>query len=569
MSSLQPSLPQRRKDEAVRRKALQSARARYGYAPPKDNPLAPVAVAGKHPGEESYSLAWALPYLPHLFRSLATVGMNVLGSGAKALLGRVDKVEAFDALFNPALGIPRPAELDGWQTDGGFTRRWVDGPNPLALARITSLEELRAKAPVGEEEFQRVLPGPRTLACEIAEGRLFVVDYSILEESLLPRTLSRRDSRWRRKYLPAPVVVLCERPGFDPLSDLVPVAIQLDQAGARDPNPLYLPDAGPRWQLARTYVGVADVNMQALSSHIARHHYVAEPFAIATRRQLSSKHPLFLLLEPHIRHTIAVNRQTWNLLKTPSAAFDLIYAGELDETVNVMRQTRLRWPVHTQRLDADLKARGVEIGPVDFPWRDDMRLWLGPVERYVGAYLGLFYTCDRDVLDDWELQAWFAELVAEDGGALHGLTPSGRLETLAELVALAAQFVMLAGPGHAAVHFPQSDYLTYPPFFPGGAFKPPPGPDELVDEERIRQTLPPVSVGLVQFLTNQIANYRFDRFGDFAGYAVSRVRGANGPIARLGADLRHIEQTIELRNQSRPRPYRYLLPSRVPNSINI
>jgi arachidonate 15-lipoxygenase len=159
--------------------------------------------------------------------------------------------------------------------------------------------------------------------------------------------------------------------------------------------------------------------------------------------------------------------------------------------------------------------------------------------------------------------------VSEDGGALHGLTPSGEIRGFCDLVDVVAQFLLLAGPGHAAVHFPQTAFLTYPPFFPGGAFRPPPAPDEVVDADRIRQTLPPVGVGLVQFMTNQIANYRFDRFGDLSGYAVSRVSRASRLIARLRADLQEVECTIELRNQRRRRPYRYLLPSRVPNSINI
>jgi len=88
-------------------------------------------------------------------------------------------------------------------------------------------------------------------------------------------------------------------------------------------------------------------------------------------------------------------------------------------------------------------------------------------------------------------------------------------------------------------------------------------------DERIRSTLPPFSRGVAQFLNHQIAYYRFDRFGDYRKYRLSRVALAQEALARLADDLRSIERCIEERNRARRRPYRYLLPSLVPNRINI
>ena len=36
-------------------------------------------------------------------------------------------------------------------------------------------------------------------------------------------------------------------------------------------------------------------------------HAVMEPFVVATNRQLSSMHPIYKLLHPHLRYTLAIN----------------------------------------------------------------------------------------------------------------------------------------------------------------------------------------------------------------------------------------------------------------------
>jgi arachidonate 15-lipoxygenase len=563
-----PSLPQHSADIAGRRAWLSQRQQKYAYTPAADNPLSPIAAAGKYRFRENYQLDWAVPYLPQFLRSVIDTQANKLWYDLRGLFGRFDKVKAFGKLFNKALALPAPEQLRDWRSDGAFARRWVDGPSPLALERLRSLEELHARLPISDEEFQRALPG-RSLAEELADENLYLVDYQLLEESLIPRSRVHRDSRWRDKYLPAPAVLLCQRPGIDPLCELVPVAIVIDQAGASGPNPIYLRESTSRWALAKMFVDVADFNFQAMSSHIYRHHFIAEPFALSTRRQLAPEHPVFVLLEPHTRYTISVNHQAFSALKRPGSVFDTLYAGELPETRAIMIKSYERWTLLEQSLEVDLKARGVEAGPRDYPWREDARLWKSVIDRFVDGYLRLFYRGDADVAQDWELQAWFAELGAQKGGNLRGLTADGRLDTVDKLIAMLAQFLFIAGPSHAAVHYPQTDYFTYVPMYPGAAYQPPPRPDEPISETRLYDTLPPYSVGADQFQNNQIAYYRFDKFGDYHAYALGRLEAARPLVARLGEELLEIERTINERNRTRPRPYRYMLPSLTPNSINI
>ncbi|MCY0985939.1 lipoxygenase family protein [Nannocystis sp. ILAH1] len=564
-----PSLPQHEPDPAARRRALRLARERYTYARSEDNPLAPIAVAGEFPPGELYGPRWALPYLPHLLRSVAGAQGKKLWYRLRGVLGGVDKLASFRGLFSERLGLRAPAAVTEHQRDGLFARNRIDGPNPLLLARVRDLADLRARLPVSDDQLARVLGPGVTLAGEHAAGNLFVADFELLARSLGQSGAVGRDSRWRGKYLPSPIALFCQRPGRDPQCDLVPVAIRVDQPGAADPNPVYLPDGSARWDLAKTYVEIAEFNLQALSSHIYRHHYVAEPFAVSSRRQLAPSHPIHVLLRPHTQHTIAVNRAAFNLLKKPGGVFATLYAGELRETRNIMRCSYERWSVREQELEADLAARGVADGPREYPWRDDARLWTPVLRRFVADYVALYYPSDAAVRDDAELQAFVAELQADDGGRLRGLLPAGELGGRDVLVDLLAQFLFIAGPGHAAVHFPQTDHFTYVPAFPGAAYRPPPREGELVDAARIAATLPPLDVGVTQFQNNQMACYRFDRFGDYDRYGLGRVAAARPLVARLHADLAAVEQEIERRNRARPRPYPYLLPRLVPNSINI
>ena len=569
MSAVDPSLPQHSTDVHARTRALEKVRSEYDYEPRSGNVLAPVAVAGKFPWWENYLLDWAIPYLPHLVQTLISTNANKLYYGIRKLFGPYDKYTAYLSLFNPGLDLPVPPPVQDWDDDGAFARRWVDGPNPLTIERVTSAAHLASRLTITEAQFQTALAGPRTLLNEIADGKLFLVDYGLLEKSLIPPSPVHRDTRWRAKYLPAPVVLLCERPGVEAVSDLVAVAITIDQQAATPPNPLYLRGGGVRWQLAKSYVNVADYNLQLMSIHIYRHHYTAEPVAITTRRQLAEVHPMLVLLEPHIRYTISVNHQAFDLMKTAGSAFDTLYAGELSETINIMRVTRARSEIHQLRLPVDLATRGVTTQPAYYPWREDAILWKDALDRYADTTVRLYYATDAEVAGDWELQNWFEELSGDDRGALRGLTPSHQLQTVDELIGLFAQLLFTCGPGHAAVHFPQTDYFTYVPMYPGAAYLPPPDTADPVDAQRLTDMLPPYDVGAVQFQTNQMAYFRFDKFGDFGAYRVSKVAAVQPAIARLRQDLAGIEVTIQNRNQSRPRPYIYMLPSLVPNSINV
>ncbi|WP_338267911.1 lipoxygenase family protein [Corallococcus caeni] len=67
-------------------------------------------------------------------------------------------------------------------------------------------------------------------------------------------------------------------------------------------------------------------------------------------------------------------------------------------------------------LPRALEQRGVMDPDLDYPYREDARLVWGAIEQWVRAYVGVHDPDNAAVAGDAALQAWAAELVAQDGG---------------------------------------------------------------------------------------------------------------------------------------------------------
>lgn len=128
---------------------------------------------------------------------------------------------------------------------------------------------------------------------------MYLADYAILED--IPTIHRDTDIR----FLTSPIVLFYVRE----FGELIPLAIQLGQTPSPE-NPVWTPrDAPEDWILAKLWVRCADFHYQFAISHLLKTHFIVEPFAIATMRQLSSSHPVYKLLKPHFRSaTIALQR---------------------------------------------------------------------------------------------------------------------------------------------------------------------------------------------------------------------------------------------------------------------
>jgi len=554
---------------------LKHEQRRYKYLPQNlvDNPLSPIAVAGKIPLTEFYDLRWAVPYLPTLVVTVADVKYKLGKFCIDKLLGRFDQMLAYRELFSRFLPIPDYAE--SYHLDSEFGRLRVEGPNPVMLERLATVGDVQTWFPGLNDQLLRQALDLETvaLAQAVNENRLYICNYTINQDSLLPKNPNlNRDSRWRTKYLPAPRVLFYDRDvdvNEPDRRELFPVAIYLDQSNAAKPNPLYVRGNERKWTYAKTFAQAADLNTQVLSSHIYRCHFVAEPFALSTPRHLVSSHPLNILLEPHLRYTLTVNDQAFKLLKVRGKVFDNIYAGTIAETREIMIQSYQKWTFRDLAPERDFAKRGVTEFPKHYPYRDDILLYWPVIQAFVADYLALYYPKNTSVQTDIQLQRWIDELVDPQKGNIRGLLTGPRLETVEELAEILTILLFTAGPQHASVHFPQSEYFTFIPGYPGAPYMPPTEDPTSLPPQQLLESLPPIDRAAEQFQTNQIGNYRFDRFGHYEHYRLGRVQEAAQAIAKLQAGLDQITATITSRNQTRPHPYTYLLPKNVPNSINI
>jgi arachidonate 15-lipoxygenase len=555
----------------------------YAYKKKEDNALDPVCVADRYPLLlESQDLAWASRFLPGSIRAWSNLLLKRAQIRAQQVARRFDVLRAHDQLF---YGDP-PGFAREYTDDAAFAYRRVAGPNAIEITRVEDLADLLTKIPLSRTAVARGLRRPIDLQRAVREGRLFLVDFCRIVQALRPQALSpramrkkgkvlrrradrarTRDSRWRQKYLPAPIGVFLEDPDRAP--HWLPLAIRIDQPqpDKREHNPVYHIGGGAGWKLAKLYFEVADQNAHFGCGHVHRTHFVIEPFCMATARQLSFQHPVHLLLQPHIRYTLATNNSAYKYFLDRRKIYFAFYAGTLEESRQLFIKSRVAFgklDIHTE-----LRSRGVMDRPHDYPYRDDALLWREAILRFVRAYVDAFYRRDAQVGADPELQAWAEELMSRDGGNVEGLVRSQRLDTVDKLVTLLAQVLFIAGPGHAAQHYSEMYYYRYAPAFPAAAYGPPPWQQERPTEARFRNTVPPIEPASLQFTYSQFGDFRFDRFGDYSAYPLARVRGAAAPIRQLQDDLQVIEHTIERRLSGRLIPYDFLLPSRVPNSINI
>lgn len=240
----------------------------------------------------------------------------------------------------------------------------------------------------------------------------------------------------------------------------------------------------------------------------------------------------------------------------------------------------------------DIKRRGIEPEFLpQFPYRDDAQLLWEAIARYVTAYLQRYYPSDQAVRQDPYLQAWAAELgapldsrpltefaqapswipselAAEVGLSIESLPHHPRVPNFPEKITRLKELIIFtSGPQHAALNFSQFDYMGYVPNMPLAAYA---RPDVAAS---LDQMLPPPDNDLEQMrLTFLLSEIRWGRLG--SSDLINFVDGGDlNCLAQFQADLQEIESQIQTRNQERREEtgldYPYLLPSQIPNSINI
>ncbi|MBD2207412.1 lipoxygenase [Calothrix sp. FACHB-1219] len=469
-------------------------------------------------------------------------------------------LEDYDNLFRL---ITKPEISAKFQQDIVFAYMQVAGPNPVMLKQIKTADP---RLPITGEQYQqitaKIIGKADSLDVALQEGRIYLADYSLLEgmaNGNFPRD---------QKYIYAPLGLFAVPPVGSSSRSLIPVAIKIQQA-------LFTPLHTGTWMSAKSILQMADSNYHEVYSHLGQTHLFIEPFVVATNH-LSKDHNLRKLLKPHLEGTVLINYGAHQSLVAPKGSVDKLLASNInsDHKLAVTGAQSCLFNFNEVAFPKTLEHRGVNDPnqlPI-YPYRDDGMLIWNAIHNWVKGYLSSYYSTDSSVENDQDLQKWASQLVSPTGGRLKnfGEDAQGRIKTLNYLIEAVSTVIFTASAQHAAVNFAQRGLMLYPPAFPLARYIP--APTDPNQQENFLDGLPPLDRATDQInLLYLLGSVYYTKLGDYTNsdfHSSPRVQDA---LNNFQKELKDIEQQIRQRNQSSERllAYEYLLPSKIPQSINI
>ncbi|XP_073693986.1 polyunsaturated fatty acid 5-lipoxygenase-like [Garra rufa] len=445
--------------------------------------------------------------------------------------------------------------MDNWNKDYMFGYQFLNGCNPVMIRKCINLPD---KFPVTNEMVKGCLKRGHTLQDELQAGNIYIVDYEILKE--VPASNSQR-------FLTAPICLLYKNES----DQMLPIAIQLSQTPG-EMSPIFLPsDNEYDWMLAKMWVKSSDFNVHQLVTHLLRTHLISEVFEIAVYRQLSAVHPVYKLLMPHLRFTIAINTKAREKLIGEEGIFTKV--GSISGTGMwiLMENAMKTLTFKSLCLPEDIKARGMEDVP-NYYYRDDgMKIWEA-IHCFVFAVVKIYYDSDKAVQQDVEIQEFVKDV------ACFGMNNSDSeykfprsLNSRKQLVEYLTVVIFTASAQHAAVNFGQFDWYGWIPNSPSTMRKPPPQQKGQVEMKYIMDSLPDREcsskvLGTVWALSQTQDNELF--LGKYPDMYFTE-QPAEDAIKAFQHKLEEVTNTIKSRNEELTLPYWYLSPDKIPNSVAI
>ncbi|XP_073006726.1 linoleate 9S-lipoxygenase A-like [Typha latifolia] len=364
---------------------------------------------------------------------------------------------------------------DAWRTDEEFAREMLAGLNP------TMIKRLEVFPPVGRGGKQSSITASHvegqleglTIIQAMEQKRIFILDH---HDYLMPY-LRRINAQGICVYASRTLLFL-KKDGT--LKLLVIELTSPEDDEKKETSRVFLPsiqgsEGAALWQLAKAQVAVNDSGYHQLISHWLFTHATVEPFIIATRRQLSSMHPIYKLLDPHFKDTMHINSLARSVLLNAGGILEKTmfpdkYAMELSSSIYD------DWSFEDQALPQDLIKRGLAIenpgSPSgvsllieDYPYAvDGLEVWTA-IKTWVANFCAHFYHDNAAVIDDEELQLWWRE-VRHVGHGDKGVDEDDGwppLNTVPDLTQVLTTLIWTASALHAAVNFGQYAYAGFPP----------------------------------------------------------------------------------------------------------
>ncbi|XP_029464989.1 arachidonate 5-lipoxygenase [Rhinatrema bivittatum] len=451
--------------------------------------------------------------------------------------------------------------MQHWQEDFMFGYQFLNGCNPVLIKKC---KEIPQNFPVTTKMLECSFERNLTLEEEIQKGNIFIVDYALLDgitaNATDPCTI---------QYLAAPICLLYKNLE----NKIIPIAIQINQQPGPD-NPIFLPsDAKYDWLLAKIWVRSCDFHIHQTVTHLLRTHLISEVFGIAMYRQLPAVHPLFKLLVPHVRFTIAINTKAREQLICECGLFDKANATGGGGHVQMVLQAMKTFTYDSLHLPEAIKLNGMD-SKEDIPYyfyRDDgIKVWEA-TRKFVTDVINIYYESDETVCEDTELQAFVKDVFVYGLRASKDTGFPKCLKTKETLIEYLTLVIFTASGQHAAVNFGQYDWCSWIPNAPPTMRCPPPKEKGTVTIEYIIESLPDRGrscwhLGAVWALSQFQDNELFLGMYPDEHFTEKPVKEAMQAFRR---NLSDICSFIQDRNKNKKLPYYYLSPDRIPNSVAV
>lgn len=473
-----------------------------------------------------------------------------------------------------------------WISDKYFTQQRLAGVNPMSLRRVTfhgaseepigldwdKLKELLNPNFDWETAVQKVLGNGDSIAEAIIQGRVYALRYELCDD--LPREPDLTDSDPRRTMWDtlSPIALFVSAPDFiTKQNKLAPVAIQMDYTPE---SVVFTPEDEGNWMMAKLNVQVTDLAYAQIVEHLAKVHFLMEPFCVILRRTLSSRHPLYQILQYHCRDLLIPNTIGAPVLVGEGEYMDQLFAFGSNGTDRLLNDAHPLSTWNVTDFRKELKKRGVDDKDLlpYFPYRDDGEKILEVIENLVKEYVDLYYYDNQDVKNDKEFRNYLNELSTDGSfffhgriGKIQGLPP--KISTKEELCDIVTRIISQLSLQHATVNYPLSDYAEYTPNLP----------TKLYNDTRLKEgefsvlRLPNRNTSVVEVsFSNSLALYRFDTLFDYGNNLedIKAVNLINEYYSYLMYNVQpEMQEVNEERKERGDLTYPYLIPRWIPNGI--
>uniref|UniRef100_A0A8C2JWI7 Arachidonate 5-lipoxygenase a n=1 Tax=Cyprinus carpio TaxID=7962 RepID=A0A8C2JWI7_CYPCA len=470
--------------------------------------------------------------------------------------------EDFERIFMRIKNTISEYVMEHWKEDFMFGYQFLNGCNPVVIRKCTEIPD---KFPVTQKILEASLERGLTLEEELKEGNIFIADYELLDgvtpNATDPCTI---------QYLAAPICLLYK----NSQNKIMPIAIQVSELHTKQDNPIFLPtDDEHDWLLAKIWVRSSDFHVHQTVTHLLRTHLISEVFGIAMFRQLPAVHPVFKLLLPHIRFTIAINTKAREQLICECGLFDKANGTGGGGHVELVQKSMKNFTYRSLCFPEAIKARGMDSQeelPYYFYRDDGCRVWEA-VTSFVTDVVNIYYDNDKTVQEDVEIQAFVKDVCSFGMQDFDYCEFPKTLRTKEQLVEYLTIVIFTASAQHAGVNFGQFDWCSWIPNSPPTMRKPPPTKKGEVDMKYIVESLPDRGrscwhLGAVWALSQFQENELFLGMYPDEHFIEKPVKDA---MVKFCKNLSEVTKVIKNRNEGKKLPYYYLSPDRIPNSVAV